>query len=88
MSNAQPEHVTHDKENSNPDAASSRKRERAKDAACDENRREEKRKAAGKLADQNSALQRANAGQQVCVAFCLPCGTGTGLALAALVCVS
>ena len=25
--------------------------------------------------------------QKVCVAFCLPCGTGTVLALAALVCV-
>ena len=165
MSNAQSEHVTHDKENSNPDAASSRQRERPKDAAddpheqaglvlladnsrgsetraaCGEKRREEKRErneaaakladenrarkakhdedqrkdrqAAGKLADQKRALQLANAEpkrrpefaakealrrlkiaaheqreQQVCVAFCLPCGTGTVLALAALVCVS
>ena len=163
MSNAQSEHVTHDKENSNPDAAPSRKRERPGDAADDthgqagiladksrgsetraeprKKRREEKlktneaagkladenrakkakrdeeqlkeRQATGRLADQKRALQLAKAeqkgkpefaakdapqlqpiaaneqrGQQVCVAFCLPCGTGTVLALAALVCVS
>ena len=50
-------------------------------AAAEKAEREEKAAKAGALADE----QR---GQKVCVAFCLPCGTGTVLALAALVCVS